>query len=246
MASPSRTTDPTTGPNATAAIVAVLPSGGSGPGAPGGGSGRSESSGLNDRFGGGPGSAGFGSLFPPTPLFAWGTTTAVGILLFLFLVRRRSGDEERSLATFVLEFAGAGAPPATDQVASEPLVRGLVRPPAEPATKRGTAKRHDLAVAPHQTALAATPEPREFRKPPAKGVERVFVSYQGVHLGTAPDELRSEELARLQRGDEVEIIASQGGYLNVRLPTGESGWIPRGTVTGTRPGVAGGGKASHH
>jgi len=246
VASPSRTTDPTSGPNATAAIVAVLPAGGGGPGAPGGGSGGSESSGLDDRFDAGPGSAGFGSLFPPTPLFAWGTTTAAGILLFLFLVRRRSGDEERSLATFVFEFAGAGAPPAIDPVAIEPLVLAPVHPAAKPTKKRGTTKRDNLEVAPEGAPLASTAGPREFRKPPAKGVERVFVSYQGVPLGTTADELRSEELARLQRGDEVEIIASQGGYLNVRLPTGETGWIPRGTVTGTRPGVAGGEKASHH
>ena len=51
-------------------------------------------------------------------------------------------------------------------------------------------------------------------------------------------------LARLERGDEVEIVDSQEGYLNVRTPNGLTGWIPRGTVTGVRPSTPGGSKAA--
>ena len=31
---------------------------------------------------------------------------------------------------------------------------------------------------------------------------------------------------RLDRGDEIEIIGQDGGFIQVRTPTGEIGWIP--------------------
>jgi SH3-like domain-containing protein len=55
-------------------------------------------------------------------------------------------------------------------------------------------------------------------------------------MSTRPDEL-SQEVARLQRGDELEVLGSQEGYLNVRTPVGEAGWIRRGTVSGKAPTV---------
>ena len=74
---------------------------------------------------------------------------------------------------------------------------------------------------------AATGEGRgpRFDKSPAKGVERATVGYHRVRISSEPDELRSEELGRLDRGDEVEIVGLVRGFLQVRTPDGIVGWI---------------------
>jgi hypothetical protein len=84
-------------------------------------------------------------------------------------------------------------------------------------------------------AAAVAPPVSAFTKPPAKGVERVFVTARGVPMVAMPDEIRS--IARLQRGDEIEIIGSHESHLNVRTPNGVTGWIPRGSVSTTRPRI---------
>jgi hypothetical protein len=206
----------------------------------------------------------FGSLSIPTPVFAWLGTTIGGILLFLFLIRRRPRDDSPSLATFVLESPGPVAP----STPSAPPAAAAVPPPvstpppmgsmasavkaAKPAKKARTTKPASQASAPATPAAAAAVvavaavEPTSaFPKRPAKGVERVFVSYQGVRMAAMPDEF-SSMLARLERGDEVEIVGSQDGYLNVRTPVGLTGWIPRVTVTSVRPSVRGGSKPSRN
>ena len=68
---------------------------------------------------------------------------------------------------------------------------------------------------------------------PGKGTERFRIGYRGVRVGDGPHDLRSTELARLDRGDEVEILSSHEGFLQVRTPTGLTGWIPRHTITGS-------------
>ena len=39
-------------------------------------------------------------------------------------------------------------------------------------------------------------------------------------------------LGRLDRGDEVEVIGSYEGFLQVNTPDGLTGWIPRHTILG--------------
>ena len=68
--------------------------------------------------------------------------------------------------------------------------------------------------------------------PATKGVERAHVTYRRVRIGSEPDDVRSVELARLDRGDEVEILESHEGFLRVRTPDGVTGWIQRHTVVG--------------
>ena len=73
---------------------------------------------------------------------------------------------------------------------------------------------------------------RIFDKPPEKGVERAKVGYLRVRLSSKPDVLRSVELGRLDRGDEVEILDSFEGFLQVRTPDDITGWILRHTLVG--------------
>ena len=78
--------------------------------------------------------------------------------------------------------------------------------------------------------------PRVFDKPPAKDAERAKVGYRRVRISSKPDAVRSLELGRLDRGDEVEIVDSYEGFLQVRTPDGITGWIPRHTIVGAPTG----------
>lgn len=183
-----------------------------------------------------------GSLAVPRPIFVWLGTTIGGLLLFLFLVRRRRRDDAPSLATFVLE----GAAPVAPQTVPTPPGVSLpppptASPPAKPEEprKRSRGKRTLPAVASAGGGTASTVVASSFAKPPAKGVERVFVTYRGVPMTAAPDQIRPM-VARLERGNEIEIIGSHEGYLNVRTPSGLTGWIPRVTVSDVRPPAPGG------
>ena len=51
--------------------------------------------------------------------------------------------------------------------------------------------------------------------------ERRRVRYRLVRMSSIPDEIMGEEVARLDRGDEVELIRSEGSYLLVRTPYDE-------------------------
>ena len=79
------------------------------------------------------------------------------------------------------------------------------------------------------TMLPPVP-PRVFDKPPAKDAERAKIGYRRVRISSKPDSVRSLELGRLDRGDEVEIVDSYEGFLQVRTPDGITGWIPRHTT----------------
>ena len=81
-------------------------------------------------------------------------------------------------------------------------------------------------------APAAPRAPQVFAAPPAKAVERVKIGYRRVRVSSKPDAVRSVELGRLERGDEVEILESYEGFLRVQTPDGITGWIQRHTVVG--------------
>jgi hypothetical protein len=74
--------------------------------------------------------------------------------------------------------------------------------------------------------------PQTFSKPPGKGVERLKVGYRMVRLSEGVDDVSSRELGRLDRGDEVEVVGSYEGFLQVKTPDGLTGWIPRHTILG--------------
>lgn len=140
----------------------------------------------------------------PFPLAIWLATSAGGVLLFLLLLRRSAREDgwENGLA-----LAGAGA--------------GAVGP--------GPAGR---AVGVADGSVPVERPIRTFDKPAAKGVERAKVAYRKVRISSKPDAVRSVELGRLERGDEVEILDSHEGFLQVRTPDDVVGWILRHTIVG--------------
>ncbi len=76
------------------------------------------------------------------------------------------------------------------------------------------------------TAKAAE-GPQKFVEPAAAGVERLTINYRRVRVSDGPDEVNTRELGRLDRGDEVEVLGSYEGFLEIVAPDGLPGWIPR-------------------
>jgi hypothetical protein len=149
------------------------------------------------------------------PVFAWSLTTALGVMLFAFVLRRPA-RRERVPARPNVAAAVAVAPPGADAVSpDEANLPRWLRP-----TLREQRQWTDRAA-------YAVREPERFDSPPRGGADRRTIGYRLVRLSDGPDDLRSNEISRLDRGDEVEIIGDQGGFLQVRTPSGLEGWVPR-------------------
>jgi hypothetical protein len=151
------------------------------------------------------------------PLVVWLLTAAGGTMLYLRLVRRTGEEGEPSA---VLAFAVAAPTGHVD-----PVPDSADTPPVLAAPVLGRASQP--VVAPSVAAGV-----RRFGKAPGKGVERATIGYHKVRISAMPDELRSDELGRLDRGDEVEIVDSFEGFLQVRTPDGIVGWVARHVIVG--------------
>ncbi|HEX6867725.1 MAG TPA: hypothetical protein VF119_02910 [Candidatus Limnocylindrales bacterium] len=144
------------------------------------------------------------------PLVVWLLTAAGGTALYLRLVRHARDDDGRS--------------------------DGLVLATATPtlAARTRPKRRGGLIAVGAASEAAVAPSPavavRTFDASPAKGVERATIGYHKVRISSKPDAVRSVELRRLDRGDEVEILDSYEGFLQVRTPDGVVGWIMRHTI----------------
>jgi len=164
------------------------------------------------------------------PIAGWATTTMLGIILYAVLVRRRPDWQELMP---VYDMGEAAAQPrltgkaypitsrimplltAPDDAHRQPWLRPSVR--GEEAETQG--------------ASVARP-PIKFAKSAKRGVDRRTVTYRLVKLADRPEDLYSPEIARLDRGDEVEVIGFQGDYVRVRTADGLVGWIPGITTLG--------------
>jgi hypothetical protein len=173
----------------------------------------------------GSGSAGSNGGYGLPPIFhapaaagfaTWLFTTAGGLLLFAFLMRRQRDQPRPLSAAIVSAFAGvADGDPAAEE-ARMPRWR-------RPSVQAG-----------RQTPRYADPPSRPPLKFPAaaapSGVERMLVQYRFVRVADSPDNIRSMELGRLDRGDQVEVVERRSGFAHVRAPDGLEGWVPRMTL----------------
>jgi SH3-like domain-containing protein len=80
--------------------------------------------------------------------------------------------------------------------------------------------------------VAAAHEAARFGAAPKSGVERRTIGYRLVRVSDAPDDIRSKEVGRVDRGDEVEVVGEHEGFLRVRTPSGLEGWVPRVVIVG--------------
>jgi hypothetical protein len=59
----------------------------------------------------------------------------------------------------------------------------------------------------------------------AVGVARYEIGYRSVRIGSEPVDAVSQELGRLDLGDEVELLERSRGFARVSIPGGLVGWV---------------------
>ena len=185
-------------------------------------------------------------LGPAIPVAAWSLTTALGVILFAaFLRRPKRRERELGLSD------PAAASVAVGSALSTTLPHRGGNPAGAPGAVGGAAGADDEANNAGEANLArwlrptlreqrqssdrgmaAVHEPARFGASPKAGVERRTIGYRLVRVSDGPDDIRSKEVGRLDRGDEVEVIAEHENFLRVRSPSGLEGWVPRVVIVG--------------
>jgi len=149
--------------------------------------------------------------FATNPFSVWLVTTGGGLALFLCLVRRERNEP----------------------LAPGPVLLGSrIAEVAEPSPSDDPAPVVDRSpprVTGRATMLPPLP-PRRFEGTHNPDIQRATIGYRRVRISSKPDSVRSVERGRLERGDEVEILDSYEGYLEIRTPDGITGWILRHTI----------------
>ncbi|MGZ6345659.1 MAG: hypothetical protein ACXWOW_10130 [Candidatus Limnocylindrales bacterium] len=214
------------GPSASPSSV-----GGAGPVTPGGGgSGPTTLAGLTAGL---PsiGSAAWFELMARQTALAAGVTTMMAMALFTFRRRQEDGDGDSEVDPARYE-----APPRlSDELADHYVATLEAASVAELAMPRW--RRPSLRAA-RQAQPGADLDAIEAERltfahgvvAPEPGLERRWVRYRMVRLGDAPDEILSNELGRLDEGDEVELLQRSGVYWQVRTPLGQVGWVHKMTL----------------
>jgi hypothetical protein len=134
-----------------------------------------------------------------------------------------------SAAASVLALGAVGA--AARRRRGEPLSPGLVVAETVAIAVSAPLPPPPLDAPPPWQTLTGRPA-AVFAAGAAAGVDRKTISYRFVRLSDGPDDLRSREIGRLDRGDEVEVVGEQDGMLLVRTATGLTGWVPRVVIVG--------------
>jgi hypothetical protein len=182
------------------------------------------------------------------PIAAWSLTTALGVILFAAFLRRPSRrDRELVVADPAAAAVAVGsvgsvwstlAPPSGDHTARPGAVGGATRSDEADASADADLPRslrptlREQRQSSDRGMLAAAREPARFGAAPKSGVERRTIGYRLVRVSDAPDDIRSKEVGRVDRGDEVEVIGEHEGFLRVRTPNGLEGWVPRVVIVG--------------
>jgi hypothetical protein len=144
------------------------------------------------------------------------------------MLRRRSEILKDQTGDAVPEPVGSETP-------SEPLIL----PPA-PSSEPAEAHlprwlRPSVRASRFDAMRATTPSPaRErlaFEGPADEATDRWTVRYDLVPLLDRPDEALGIRHGELDSGDEIEILEREATWVQVRTPTGASGWIPVMTLT---------------
>jgi hypothetical protein len=157
----------------------------------------------------------------------------VGIALFIWLAsrrpRRRYAElgpgpmDPRDMVSPMPELPAGAALVATVAAATPETPYGEMemprwrRPSLQAARKASTRDIPDHVPMVFAAAAGATEQ-------------RARVTYRLVRVYDQPDEVRGTEVAWLDRGDEVDVVAQQGSYTFVRTPSGAAGWVHKTTL----------------
>jgi hypothetical protein len=177
---------------------------------------------------------GLGGLAGRLPIMVWVTTTMLGVAVFAWTLRRPQRAEDSPLAaalSMVASARGAFLRDVTDRHESvgEPTATIEADPAAEAPLPFGL---HTADLSGNRPTGWQSRPPLRFNSAPAGDVVRRRITSRLVRLSDGPDDLRSREIMRLDRGDEIEIVGQDGSILQVRTPTGAIGWIPTISIIG--------------
>jgi hypothetical protein len=159
----------------------------------------------------------------------------LGFIFLLFTRRRRRPEEETLDGGGAMALAAAGPLPV---VPPPPAPRPAPVLPDTPDEEVNMPRWRRPSV---QSARKASSRGIELPHVPvafkdgATDVERRRVRYRLVRVSSIPDEIMGDEVARLDRGDEVELVRSAGAYWLVRTPFGAEGWVHQMTLETSAP-----------
>jgi len=143
----------------------------------------------------------------------WMALTGIGIAIFwLLLWRRREspmGAGAAAVPSSAMGFPGAARDDAT--------IPRWLRPSLQAARQAG------WGVPPPRSAV-------RFLGPAAPGVDRREIGYRLVRVADGPDDLKSDEVGRFDRGDQVEVLESKGSFVRVRGADGLEGWVHQAAI----------------
>ncbi|HEX5451400.1 MAG TPA: SH3 domain-containing protein [Candidatus Limnocylindrales bacterium] len=158
-------------------------------------------------------------------------TTATAMALFIFKRRREREEDEVPPAEPSPYEIPRDDPIVAQQGANE------AGAPVDPESLMPRWRRPSLRAArlskPGVSVEAVEAERLTFDGDPAAGegaLERRRIGYRMVRLGDGPDEILSNEIGRLDEGDEVELLQRSGVYWQVRTPLGQVGWVHKTTL----------------
>jgi hypothetical protein len=181
--------------------------------------------------GGGEGTAG---VDPDDPgggagiIIALGAAVSGGVLMAVAILRRRSegleGQAEEAVPGTITAETPSAPPIVSPAPSSEPAEAHLPRwlRPSVRASRSEAAR---------GTSPSRGRDPLTFATPVDEEAERLLVRYDVVPLLDRPDEALGLRQDELDWGDEVEILEREGTWVQVRTPTGRTGWISAMTLT---------------
>jgi hypothetical protein len=161
-------------------------------------------------------------------IIALGAAVGGGVLMTVAMRRMRSEAPEG-------ETEDAGPEPMGGEMQFEP-------PTLPPAPSSEPAEAHlprwlrpSVRASRFDAVRDTTPSPGHerltFDGPAEDATERSTVRYDLVPLLDRPDEALGMRHGELDSGDEVEILEREATWVQVRTPTGASGWVPAMTLT---------------
>jgi SH3 domain-containing protein len=155
-----------------------------------------------------------------------------GGFLLLLVARRRSRRDPTEVGLPVAAAIADLVPPVAPVALAEMTPVDVELAPVDDDAPLKKSRKTTRKLQPAAAMGAAAAAKRTFDAPPKRGIARAKVSYRQVRISSEPDAVRSAELGRLDRGDEVEILESHEGFLQIRTPDDITGWILRHTIVG--------------
>jgi hypothetical protein len=171
------------------------------------------------------------------------TTTAIAVGIVLTGVVGLVGVSRRPRTTKLTNHEEIAAMMAPKPVAPAPAARSVltaveamappVESPVDPEANMPRWRRPSLLEARHadySRQSTASRMPMRFGEDGTGDLDVRVVRYAVVPVLDRPDEVLGLQLSDLAAGDEVQVLASSGAFLQVLCPNSDQGWVHRTTL----------------